>query len=182
MKSIKRWMGPVLGLAVCAGALGGLSWYVSRPISSDPAVLDPAELTAAETIESYPGTELSLELNDSKIDLIFWNNSDAAIDHDGSPSVDIGVEVLLDGTWYEVPCENYATGGVDRVTGPGETFRAKPILDPYGKLPDGQYRISFGYWCRDPASEGPLRGQPCYKAYARFDVARGRCALPTEAA
>ncbi len=173
MKGRKKWVGFVLVLAVCGGALSGLIRHTSHP-----AALDPAELTPAEALESYPGTELSLELKGGKIGLIFWNNSDTAFDHDGSPSVDVGVEVLLDGIWYEVPCENYATAGVDRITGPGETFRAKPILEPYGKLPDGQYRLSFGYWKYDPAWEKPLNQQPFYTSYARFHVTEGQYALP----
>lgn len=170
---LKKWSGFCVFLILLICMLGCFIWVTSRPVS-----LKAEELTLAEPCETYPGTELSLDLTKYQINLTFVNNSGAPFDHGDPPDCDL--EVLLDGAWYYVPYKDYATAGTGRITQPGETFSFQPILKPYGKLPDGQYRLAFGYWYYDPAWEGPQNEQPFYMAYARFDVADSVYVLPQE--
>lgn len=69
---------------------------------------------------------------------------------------------LLGGVWYHVPHRGYATAGVGKETGPGEIFSFAPILSPYGRLPDGQYRLSFGYWLWDEKEDVYLSQRPFF--------------------
>lgn len=173
MKALKKWSGLVLTLAVLAVGLGVFAWYTARPVD-----LDPAELTPAETAESYPGCTLSLEVAGQSIRQASFFNGSTQYFYHGDPPDYSGLEVLLEGTWYHVPHKEYATAGVGKVTGPGEQFSFEPILSPYGRLPDGQYRLSFGYWEYDPNWDVPLRERPFYVSYARFDVENGRYVTP----
>lgn len=179
MKALKKWSGLVLTLAVLAAGLGVFAWYTARPVD-----LDPAELTRAETVEPYPGTELSLEINGALINLTFSNHSDARLESgasvDGERNLFFsgGLQVLLDGQWYEVPSETYATAGVGLELEPGDSVSGQYSLSPYGTLPDGQYRITFGYWQRSPSEQDPLLRQPYHQSYARFAVESGRYVTP----
>ena len=173
MKALKKWSGPVLTLAVLAVGLGVFAWYTARPVD-----LDPAELTPAETAESCPDCTLSLEVAGRSIRQASFFNGSTQYFYHGDPPDYSGLEVLLEGTWYHVPHKEYATAGVGKVTGPGEQFSFEPILSPYGRLPDGQYRLSFGYWEYDPNWDVPLRERPFYVSYARFDVENGRYVTP----
>ena len=169
---IKKWGGVGLFLVLFLAALGGFIWFTSRPVE-----LKTENLIPAETWESYPGTELSLELTKYKLSATFRNHSDMTFYH-GDPPDYSGLEVLLEGTWYHVPHKDYATAGVGKDAGPGDNFTFEPILSPYGKLPDGQYRLSFGYWYDDPERDVPLSEQPFYVSYALFDVVKGVYAQP----
>lgn len=179
MKFLKKWGGLAAVLAVLAAGLGTLVWYTSRPVQ-----LDPAKLTPAETAEPCPGAELSLEIKGALMELTFSNHSDArlesgaAVDGERNLYFTGGLQVLLDGQWYEVPSEEYATAGVGLELEPGDSVSGQYSLSPYGTLPDGQYRISFGYWQRSPSEDDPLLRQPYHKSYARFDVESGRYVTP----
>lgn len=179
MKAWKEAGALVLTIAVLAVGAGFFSWYTSRPM-----VLDPAELTQAETVEDYPGAELSLEVNGSLMELTFSNHSDArlesgaSVDGERNLSFGGGLQVLLDGQWYEVPSEPYATAGVGLELEPGDSVSGQYSLSPYGQLPDGQYRIALGYWQRSPGEKDPLLRQPYHQSYARFDVESGHYMAP----
>lgn len=179
MKALKKWSGLVLTLAVLAAGLGALVWYTSRPVD-----LNPAELTPAETAEPCPGVELSLAVNGYLMELTFSNHSDArlesgaAVDGDGNLYFTGGLQVLLDGQWYEVPSEEYATAGVGLELEPGDSVSGQYSLSPYGTLPDGQYRISLGYWQRSPSEEDPLLRQPYHCSYAEFVVKDSQYVVP----
>lgn len=174
MKFLKKWGGLAAALAVLAAGLGALVWYTSRPVQ-----LDPAKLTPAETRDSVSGTELSLSISGTAMDLTFSNRSDArlesgaAVDGDGNLYFTGGLQVLLDGQWYEVPSEEYATAGVGLELEPGDSVSGQYSLSPYGALPDGQYRVAFGYWQRSPSEEDPLLRQPYRQSYAEFSLKDG---------
>lgn len=173
MKALKKWSGLVLTLAVVAVGLGVFAWYTARPVN-----LNPAELTPAETVEPYPGCALSLEVAGRSIRQASFFNGSTQYFYHGDPPDYSGLEVLLEGKWYHVPHRDYVTAGVGQGTGPGECFLFEPILSPYGTLPDGQYRLSFGYWEDAPDSDEPLHERPFYVSYARFAVESGRYVTP----
>ena len=182
MKFLRKWGALMVVLGVLAVGLGTLVWYTSRPV-----VLDPAKLTPAETVESYPKCALSLELagrsipeatfcNGALINLTFSNHSDAQLESGASVDGDRnlfftgGLQVLLEGQWYEVPSEEYATAGVGLELEPGDSISGQYSLSPYGTLADGQYRIAFGYWQGSPSEDDPLLRQPRHCSYAEFSV------------
>ena len=179
MKFLRKWGALMVVLGVLAVGLGTLAWYTFRPV-----VLDPAKLTPAETVETFPGAELSLELNGALINLTFSNRGDARLESGASVDGDRnlfftgGLQVLLEGQWYEVPSEEYATAGVGLELEPGDSVSGQYTLSPYGKLSDGQYRIAFGYWQSTPSEDDPLLRQPYHKSYARFDVKDGKYVAP----
>lgn len=175
MKFLRKWGALIVVLGVLAVGLGTLAWYTSRPV-----VLDPAKLTLAETVETFPGCTLSLELAGRSIPEAAFCNESTEYFYHGDPPDYSGLEVLLEGRWYHVPHRDYATAGTGQITGPGASFSFEPILDPYGKLPDGQYRLSFGYWKEDPDSDELLCERPFYVSYAQFDVENGRCVIPDD--
>ncbi len=171
--AVKKW-GPFCGvLAILLGGLAAFVWVTSRPVS-----LRAEELSPAETLAAYPGAELTLETSGYQLELTFSNHSDvrlesgASVDQNRDLFFDAGLAVLLDGQWYWVPHKEYDTAGVGLEAEPGDTVQGQVFLSPYGKLPDGQYRITFGYWHR--SSDGPLQEQDYYESYAQFRVEGGR--------
>lgn len=169
MRRIRTWPGFCVAAALVVLALSAFAWWTSRPVA-----LNAAELTPAREGKPYPETALSLELIESRISrLTFQNNSDQTFYH-GDPPDYCGLEVQLDGLWYEVPHKDSPDAGVGTATGPGDSFTFKPNLSPYGTLPDGKYRISFGYW-RD---ETPLSDALAGLLYARFNRVDGAYTLP----
>lgn len=179
MKARKKWSMLVLTAAVLAVGAGIFNWYASHPEE-----LNPAELTPADTVEPCPGVELFLEVNGNLMELTLSNHSDArlesgaAVDGDRNLYFTGGLQVLLDGQWYVVPSEEYATAGVGLELEPGDSVSGRYSLFPYGELPDGQYRVALGYWQRSPSEEDPLLRQPYHQSYARFDVENGRYVIP----
>lgn len=176
MKSAKEWGKLCVVAALLLGALGAFIWYTSRPVD-----LDPAELSPAENYESYPGVELALDIRSYQIDMTLRNDSDihiesgAAVDQNQNLIETPGLDVLLDGTWYIVPHETYASAGVGLELAPGDQVPVRASMSPYGKLPDGQYRLSFGYWEQTPEEDGtPLRERPFYVSRARIDIVNGK--------
>ena len=164
MKKNREWAGFALFVLAAAVGISGFVWWTSRPVE-----LAAEDLIPTETCESYPETELSLELTKYKIAVTFHNNSDTTFYH-GDPPDYSSLDVRLDGKWYYVPHEDYSTAGVGMETGPEQSFTFEPILAPYGKLPDGEYRISFGFW---NAEVMPIDRLPEGVLYARFDVSDG---------
>ena len=169
----------VLALVLAAGAA---LFLLTRP----PEPFDPAELTPAETADSYPDTELSLEISGRQVALTFANHSGARLDTGAAVGADRerfffgGLDVFLDGRWYQVPKEDMASVGVRLELKPGDSVSGAYSFAGYGDLPDGRYRISLGYRVFDPASDRPISEGPYYESYAEFLVADGRYALPAE--
>lgn len=174
MKILKKWGALVLTLAVLAVGLGVFALYTARPVE-----LNPAELTPAETVESCPGAELSLAVKGKLMELTFSNHSEARLESGASVDGDRnlfftgGLQVLLDGQWYKVPSEPYATAGVGLELEPGDSVSGQYSLSPYGKLPDGQYRIAFVYWQSSLGEEDPLLRQSYRQSYAEFRLEYG---------
>lgn len=180
MKRILKQYSIAFVLAAVLLALIGFFLWKSQPVP-----LEAAGLTPAETEESYPGVELTLESNGYQIGLIFSNNSDArlesgaAVGRNNELFFSGGLEILLDGVWYTVPHKDYATAGVGLELEPGDSVSGYYSLSPYEKLPDGQYQLPVGYWVFDPELGYPLAGRhPYYVTYARFDIVDGRYTLP----
>lgn len=176
MKFIKEWGKLCVMVALLLAALGVLLWYTSRPV-----VLNPAELTPAETHESYPGVELLLDITGHQMTMTLENNSNtqmesgASVDQDRNLIETPGVDVLLDGVWYNVPHKTYASAGVGLELASGEEVSIRASMSPYGKLPDGHYRLSFGYWKQTPEEDRtPLSQRPFYVSRARFDIVNGK--------
>ena len=66
-------MKKVIAVLALVLAVGAALFFLNRP----PAPFDPAELTPAETVESCPSAELSLEIDGHSLELTFQNNSDS---------------------------------------------------------------------------------------------------------
>ena len=180
MKRILKEYSVALVLAAVLLVLIGFFLWKSQPVH-----LKAADLTPAETEESYPGAELSLEINGYQIGLTFSNNSDsrlesgASVGRDNELFFDGGLEILLDGVWYTVPQKDYVTAGVGLELEPGDSVSGNCSLSPYERLSDGQYRVSMGYWVFDPELGYPLAGRHLYYVtYARLDIVDGRYTLP----
>lgn len=176
MKFVKKWGGFCIFSALLLAALGLFLWYTSRPV-----VLNPAELTQAEGHESYPGVELMLDITSYQMNFTLRNGSidrlesGASVDQDQNLIDTPGVDVLLDGIWYNVPHKTYASAGVGLELEPGNQVSIRASMSPYGKLPDGQYRLSFGYWKYTPEEDRtPLSQRPFYVSCARFDITNGK--------
>lgn len=167
----------VLALVLAAGAA---LFFLNRP----PAPFDPAELTPAETVESCPSAELSLEIDGHSLELTFQNNSDswlasgASVDRNNDFFFHGGLDVFLDGQWYQVPHKDIATVGMGLELEPGDSVSGAYSFAGYGDLPDGRYRISFGYWECDPALNVPNSQRPYYETYTEFLVEDGQYTLP----
>lgn len=167
----------VLALVLAAGAA---LFFLNRP----PAPFDLAELTPAETVESCPSAELSLEIDGHSLELTFQNNSDswlasgASVDRNNDFFFHGGLDVFLDGQWYQVPSEDIVTAGVGLELEPGDSVSGAYSFVGYDQLPDGQYRFPFGYWVFDPTSDRPISEGPYYESYAEFLVEDGQYTLP----
>lgn len=154
-------------LSLGAVILGTAIWHTTRPV-----VLDPEALTLSQLPPSCPGTQLWLELSPRRISTAtFFNGSDLTFYH-GDPPDYWGVDVQLDGHWYQVPCRDYVTSGVGMNIAPGEQYSFTPYMQAYGTLPDGRYRLCFGYWQDD--GSGPLKDELFYVSAVPFDIQRGR--------
>lgn len=154
-------------LSLGAVILGAAIWRTTRPV-----VLDPAALTLSQLPPSCPGTQLRLELSPRRISTAtFFNGSDLTFYH-GDPPDYWGVDVQLDGQWYQVPCRDFVTAGTGMNIAPGEQYSFTPYMEPYGILPDGHYRLCFGYWQDD--GSGPLKDELFYVSSAPFDIQHRR--------
>ncbi len=162
-------------LALCLVLAGLIGFFLWR---DRPLALDPAQLALSDNQRglSSPEAELALDIRPGRIDLSLTNLgreslfSGASVGSENRLFTGGEIEVLLNGRWYQVPQERYASAGVGIELGPGESFQAEVFLNPARRLPDGQYRFSFGY----QYGERLLRHISC----ARFDVARGRYVQP----
>ncbi|MCI8422067.1 MAG: hypothetical protein HFF50_00825 [Lawsonibacter sp.] len=177
MKRFVQTWGKCIGVvSLLVLVLAVFVWRTSRPVT-----LHAEELTRAVERETYPGTQLKLDITAYQMTMTVENHSDitlesgAAVDQNKEIFEIPWLEVLLDGVWYSVPHETYASAGVGLELAPGEAVSMRVVLSPYGKLPDGQYRISFGYWPLDPGEDRlPAQERPFYAVYARFDMEKGR--------
>lgn len=178
MNRTVRWLLPlVLLVLVCALGL----WFYG---SAQPASLRAEDLEPAETPDAYPDTELTLEVREGQLHMVFSNQSDVSLesgawsDPSGTQFFDVGLAVLLDGQWYAVPCGDYAVAGYGLTIDPGASVEGFPYLDPYSRLPDGAYRIAFSYWLSEHPSGQPFSQWPHYEACARFDLENGAYQIP----
>ena len=171
----------VLGIVVLLAVLLASFFFLTRP----PKPYDSTELTPAETVESYPGTELSLKIDGHSLELTFQNGSDswlssgASVDQNQELFLHGSLAVLLDGQWYEVPQEDIATAGVGLELAPGDSVSGSFSFAGYSSLPDGLYRISFGYWAFDPGENTPVNSNPYFESYAEFEIQSGKYILPS---
>lgn len=173
MRAVKKWGGDIFAVLFLA-VLGIFLWHSSHP---DPQEEKLIPAIPVETNDAYPGTSLSLELGTDKIQSASFANDSDTIFYHGDPPDQSGLEVLLEDGWYHVPHKEFYIAGVGKFTEPGNTFAFEPIQTPYGKLPDGQYRLSFSYMYFDPEWERALVENPDYAEYtlyARFDITDGK--------
>lgn len=178
-QSARRFL-PLAVLILLIGGMVSFALWSSQPMSLRPEELTPV----SDSSSPYPGTELSLEMDGAHLLLTFINRSDAHLTSGASVRQDKtlhfsgGLQVLLDGQWYFVPHKDYATAGVGLELGPGDSVSGEYSISPiYGRLPDGQYRLPFHYWRREPGSDAPLSQQPSYISYASFIVSDGQYVL-----
>ena len=145
-----------------AALIGACLW------SSRPVRLDAGALTPAETLDSLPGLELYLDTHRGHtLSMTVVNRSGLSVESGGSVDQDAalylepGLDVLLNGTWYNVPYEPYTSAGVGLELDPVEEIEGQVRLSQFRRLPDGQYRLSFGYWTQAPEDERPRKeGSP----------------------
>ena len=177
---LKQYAGGLILLALLTALIGACLW------SSRPIRLNASELTPAETLDSLPGLELYLDTHRSHtLSMTVVNRSGlsvesgGSVDQDATLYLDPGLDVLLNGTWYNVPYEPYASAGVGLELAPGEEIEGQTSLSQYGHLPDGQYRLSFVYWQQAPGDERPRKELPLYASYTGLEISGGNDTLPT---
>lgn len=89
-------------------------------------------------------------MDNTPISATLSSNTDICLDRGASagPNAETifspGLEVFLDGIWYEVPFEPYASAGIGLKLSPGDSVSGQVSLSHYGRLPDGQYRALYG--------------------------------------
>lgn len=165
---LKKWGGTAAAAAVvliALGVLGWRSWHVPE--------WDVEALMLSEERETLPGLELMLDAEAAPFGVTLLNGTDMVLESGASvgsdPSVLIftpGLDVLLDGRWYDVPCKDGASAGVGLTLGLGEAVSGRGSLDGYGRLPDGEYRAVYGAY--------PPGERVGYGACARFWIEGGR--------
>jgi hypothetical protein len=177
---LKQYAGGLILLALLTALTSACLW------SSRPVRLDAAELTPAETLESLPGLELYLDTHRGHtLSMTVMNRSGlsvesgGSVDQDATLYLDPGLDVLLNGAWYNVPYEPYASAGVGLELAPGEEIEGQTGLSQYGRLPDGQYRLSFVYWQQAHGDERPRKDLPLYASYTGLEILDGNYILPT---
>lgn len=60
-----------------------------------------------------------------------------------------------------------------------QEIEGQTSLSQYGRLPDGQYRLSFVYWQQAPGDERPRKDLPLYASYTGLEILGGNDTLPT---
>lgn len=134
---LKQYAGGLILLALLTALIGACLW------SSRPIRLNASELTPAETLDSLPGLELYLDTHRSHtLSMTVVNRSGlsvesgGSVDQDATLYLDPGLDVLLNGTWYNVPYEPYASAGVGLELAPGGDRGADqplPVRAPAGR-------------------------------------------------
>ena len=162
-----------------AALIGACLW------SSRPVRLNAGAMTPAETLDSLPGLELYLgTYRGCTLSMTVVNRSGLSVESSGSADQDTtlylepGLDVLLNGIWYNVPYEPYTSAGVGLELAPGEEVEGQVRLSQFGRLPDGQYRLSFGYWTQAPEDERPRKDLPLYASYTGLEILDGNYTLP----
>jgi hypothetical protein len=157
---------------IIIAALVLLGIFVGNRLFS-PKTWDAAQLTVSKSQAQLPGLELVLDLDSMPIGVRFSNNTDIHLESGASVGSDmetifsLDLEVLLDGVWYEVPSESYASAGIGLELAPGDSVSGQAGFPYYGKLPDGQYRALYGAY-------SPSSNLQYYVAYAYLGVQDGR--------
>lgn len=164
---LKQYAGGLILLALLTALIGACLW------SSRPVRLNASELTPAETLDSLPGLELYLDTHRGHtLSMTVVNRSGlsvesgGSVDQDATLYLDPGLDVLLNGTWYNVPYEPYASAGVGLELAPGEEI-------------EGQTSLSFVYWQQAPGDERPRKDLPLYASYTGLEILGGNDTLPT---
>ena len=177
---LKQYAGGLILLALLTALIGACLW------SSRPVRLDAGALTPAETLDSLPGLELYLDTHRGHtLSMTVVNRSGLSVESGGSVDQDAtlylepGLDVLLNGIWYNVPYEPYTSAGVGLELAPGEEVEGQVRLSQFGRLPDGQYRLSFGYWTQAPEDERPRKDLPLYASDTGLEILDGNYTLPT---
>ena len=99
-------------LSLGAVILGTAIWHTTRPVA-----LDPEALTLSQLPPSCPGAQLRLELSPHRISTAtFFNGSDLTFYH-GDPPDYCGVDVQLNGQWYDVPCRAISSSAMRKPGG-----------------------------------------------------------------
>lgn len=105
---------------------------------------EPFELRPAEEITVREDVLLELSEKEGKFCLIVTNQGQETLKHGNSGSVSL--QVNQDGTWYNVPMLpdwGYTLEGY--TLEPGQSYSGGFSWDAYGELPDGDYRLVFGF-------------------------------------
>ena len=109
---LKQYAGGLILLALLTALIGACLW------SSRPVRLNASELTPAETLDSLPGLELYLDTHRGHtLSMTVVNRSGLSVESGGSVDQDAalylepGLDVLLNGAWYNVPYEPYTSAG-----------------------------------------------------------------------
>ena len=129
---LKQYAGGLILLALLTALIGACLW------SSRPVRLDAGALMPAETLDSLPGLELYLDTHRGHtLSMTVVNRSGLSVESGGSVDQDAGLDVLLNGTWYNVPYEPYTSAGVGLELDPVEEIEGQVRLSQFRRLPDG---------------------------------------------
>ena len=135
---LKQYAGGLILLALLTALIGACLW------SYRPVRLDAGALMPAETLDSLPGLELYLDTHRGHtLSMTVVNRSGLSVESGGSVDQDAalylepGLDVLLNGTWYNVPYEPYTSAGVGLELDPVEEIEGQVRLSQFRRLPDG---------------------------------------------
>lgn len=158
MSMIKRML-PIVLMAVTvllmAGCVERQSGLDSSELESEEGVatreddkhqpgFDPSDLKPAEEITVRNDVLLELSEEEGKPCLTVTNQGQETLMHGNAGTADVQVE--LDGNWYYVPTIQgwgHTDEGYDLE--PGQSYSGTFYWDAYVELPDGDYRLVFGF-------------------------------------
>lgn len=142
-----------------------------RELALSGGVWDSRFLTASGAEEPLPDVPMELAVNG---ETVFWtvtNYSGQALSHSNGGGA--GLEVLLDGVWYGVPTvsgAHYAVTAEGHTLPDGESYSYTLWREKYGDLPDGTYRVVFGF---SPAASAAGTPPSCGFSAAVFQMKDG---------
>lgn len=105
---------------------------------------EPSELKPAEEITVREDVLLKLSEEEGKHCLTVTNQGQEPLNHGNAGTALL--QVNRDGTWYVVPMLpdwGYTLEGY--TLKPGQSYSGAFFWDAYGELPDGDYRLAFGF-------------------------------------
>ena len=159
----------ILVLALIAAALVAGIRFSNRPV-----ILNAEDLTPADHMEElYPYALLDLECSDRReLTATLRNEGTLPLTHGDPPA--LSLDVLLDSSWYCVPCKPWSRTEPNHVTQPGDAWSFTPYLEPYGNLPDGAYRISFLCQNIPEGWDRPYDELPSWRVQSFFSILNGQ--------